>query len=293
MRERSGVMVLEAGFAGCGFNAAFMELLLLWKEGVVGLGVDQANAACFGWAFRGVADAGAESQPESMGSEDSLPPAFPFTRRSKSISPPSAPLLDVPNALVPPKDMKSSLRAAPEPFVPESSCSFLVCSVSTRDERLLMRSMNDWNCFRSRSGPKLMLHNTGRMSKATKSASATPPTCLKTLSAAIATAGSFVLIALMRGRIFSCIVYLSKAVEELFLLALGFMIPSRPSLLDAGSFVPPQSVTNASNPRTLIPRLLVLVKTEAMTGNSSFLIVEKSSTGRTIGRLRSEASTML
>jgi len=156
-----------------------------------------------------------------------------------------------------------------------------------------MSSINDWNCLRLRSGPKLMLHNTGSMSMATKSASATPPTCLRTLSAAIATAGSFVLIALIRGTIFSCIVYLSKAVEELFLLALAFMIPSKPSLLAAGSFVPPQRITKASKPRTFIPRLLVLVKTEAMTGNSSFLIVEKSSTGRIVGRLRREASTML
>lgn len=156
-----------------------------------------------------------------------------------------------------------------------------------------MSSMNDWNCFKSSKGPKLMLHKTGRMSIATKSASATPPTCLRTLSAAIATAGSFVLMALIRGMIFSCIVYLSKAVEELFLLAFEFMMPSKPSLFAAGSLVPPQRITNASNPRTLIPRLLVLLKTEAMTGNNSFLIVEKSRTGSRIGRLRNEASTIL
>jgi hypothetical protein len=43
----------------------------------------------------------------------------------------------------------------------------------------------------------------------------------------------------------------------------------------------------------LIPRLLVLVNTEAMTGNSSFFIVEKSNTGRIVGTLRNEASTIL
>jgi hypothetical protein len=40
-------------------------------------------------------------------------------------------------------------------------------------------------------------------------------------------------------------------------------------------------------------RLLVFVNTEEMTGKSSFLIVEKSRTGNIIGKLRSEASTIL
>ena len=88
-------------------------------------------------------------------------------------------------------------------------------------------------------------------------------------------------------------VYLSRAVEELFLLAFELLMPSRPSLLDAGSFEPPHKITNASKPRTLIPRLLVLVNTEAMTGNSSFLIVEKSKTGRMTGKLRRAASTIV
>lgn len=68
MRERSGVMVLEAAVACCGFSDP-IELLLVWKEGVVGLGVDQENAAGFGWEFRedwDVAVAGAASQPESI-----------------------------------------------------------------------------------------------------------------------------------------------------------------------------------------------------------------------------------
>jgi len=71
------------------------------------------------------------------------------------------------------------------------------------------------------------------------------------------------------------------------------IIPSRPSLPPEASFEPPQSITNASSPRTLIPRLLVFVNTEAMTGKSSFFIVEKSRTGRMVGKLRKEASTML
>lgn len=156
-----------------------------------------------------------------------------------------------------------------------------------------MSSRNAWNCFKSSKGPRLIFHRIGSMSIATNSASATPPTCRRTLSDAIATAGSFVLIALMRGTIFSCIVYLSNAVDELFLLAVEFMMPSKPSLLDAGSLDPPQRITNASSPRTLIPRLLVLVKTEAITGKSSFLMVEKSRTGSTTGKLLNAASTIV
>lgn len=155
----------------------------------------------------------------------------------------------------------------------------------------MIKSMKSWNCFRSNSGPKLKLQRTGRISMATKSTSTTTPTWRRTLSAAIPTAGSLVLIPLIKGTIFSCMVYLSRAVDELFLLALILLIPSSPSLLDAGSFEPPQRITKASRPRTLIPRLLVLVKTEEMTGNNSFLMVEKSSTGKKIGRLRSAEST--
>lgn len=128
---------------------------------------------------------------------------------------------------------------------------------------------------------------------ATKSASTIPPTCRRTFNAATATAGSFVLIARMSGTIFSCIVYLSRAVDELFLLAFAFIMPSSPSLLEAGSLLPPHRITKASKPRTLIPRLLVLLKTEAIIGNSSFLIVVKSITGRITGKLLNEASTML
>ena len=263
--------------------------------GAMGLGVDQENAKdcvllevfCIGCD---VIIAGAASHAESIGLAFAPPPAFPFTRLSKSISPLSAVLLDA-KAFGAPNDMKSSSPLALDPLMPDSSESFLVCSDSTRVDKLLIRSMKDWNCLRSSNGPKLMPHNTGRISIATNSSSATAPTCRRTFKAAMATAGSFVLIPLMRGRIFSCIVYLSRAVELLFLLA--FMMPSRPSLLPAGSAEPPQRITNASSPRTLMPRLLVLLKTEAITGNRSFFMVEKSSTGRITGRLRREASTIL
>jgi len=114
-----------------------------------------------------------------------------------------------------------------------------------------------------------------------------------TFNAAMATAGSLVLMPLIRGMIFSCIVYLSRALDELFLATFAFPMPSRPSLLDVGSLEPPHSITNASNPRTFIPRLVVFVKTDEITGKSSFLMVEKSNTGNIRGRLLNEASTML
>lgn len=259
----------------------------------MGLGVDQENVTgcglledfCGGWA---VAFAGVESHAASIGLALASPIAVPFTRLSKSISALSDPPLDG-KAVVAPNDMKSLLPLDFEPLIPDSSESFLVRSASTREDKLLMRSMKAWNWLRSSSGPKLMLHKTGRISIATNSSSATRPTCRRTFKAAIATAGSFVLIPLIKGSIFSCIVYLSSAVELLFLLV--SRTPSRPSF--AGSDEPPQRMTNASRPRTLMPRLLVLLKTDAMTGKSSFLIVEKSSTGRTTGKLRREASTIL
>lgn len=51
-------------------------------------------------------------------------------------------------------------------------------------------------------------------------------------------------------------------------------------------------MTNACRPRTLIARLLVLLNMVATTGNSSFLMVLKSSTGRIVGSPRSAASTI-
>ena len=211
----------------------------------------------------------------------------PLTRLSKSSS--VAPLLwskVVP--VTPPKAMKSSAGAAVLLEPPPSSCNFLVCSSSTLRDKLLIRSMKLWNCFRLRSGPKLMLQRMGRISIATKSASATEPTTFITLKAAIMTAGSFVLMTLISGTIFSCIVYLSKALDEDVFLFSSPLSPSSSPL----SLVPPQSITNARRPRTLIARLFVLLKTAAITGKSSFLIVLKSSTGSTTGKLRRAASTI-
>ena len=154
-----------------------------------------------------------------------------------------------------------------------------------------MRSMKDWNCLRSSKGVKLIAHNMGKISMATNSASAAFPTILRTLRAAIITAGSFVLIALIRGTIFSCMVNLSSALE----LDEGFLSegprPSRPSLFANGSVEPPQRTTKAWRPRTLMARLLVLLKIMATTGKSSFLMVLKSRTGRTLGRHWSAAPT--
>lgn len=261
---------------------------------VVGLGVDHAKDALPVCAegLAGCAVAGVASHPEFVEVGDITVPALPFTNLSKSISGSSDGPLLIANAFGAPKDMKSSFPDA-FPLDPPNSCSFRVCSDSTLVESVLMSSMKDLNWVRSRSGPRLMLQRTGRISKATKSPSATPPTSRRTFNAAIATAGSFVLIPLIRGTIFSCIVYLSRAVEEDVLFLLLFTIPLSPSLLDSGLADAPQRIAKASRPRTLIPRLLVFVKTEAMTGNSSFLIVEKSRIGRIIGRLRRAASTMV
>ena len=57
-------------------------------------------------------------------------------------------------------------------------------------------------------------------------------------------------------------------------------------------FGPPQRTLKASNPRTLIARLLVLLKTAATTGNNSFLIVGKSKTARIAERHPRDLSTM-
>lgn len=149
--------------------------------------------------------------------------------------------------------------------------------------------MKDWNCLRSRRGPRAIVHKIGRMSDATNSRSATTPTRLKTFKAATMTAGSFVLIALISGTIFSCIVYLSKTLELFVFRAANMPFRSSSAL---GSEDPPQRITNASSPRTLIPKLLVLLKTVAITGNSSFLIVLKSRIGKAMGRLLRAESTI-
>lgn len=221
---------------------------------------------------------------------------LPSTRRSKSFSPP------------PPAPFESYiLQEGPAPIASfdmeidefpllfdDSSLNFRVCSCSIFDDKVLIRLMNSWNCSRFSNGPRLKLHSIGRTSIAKKSASAILPTCLKTPSAAIITAGSLVLMAFNNGTTFSCTVYLSRIVLEFFFLIFApLAAPSSPS--PSSSLLarePPQNMTNASNPRILMPKLLVLLNTAATTGKSSFLIVEKSNIASTVGRQLRDLSTI-
>lgn len=70
-----------------------------------------------------------------------------------------------------------------------------------------------------------------------------------------------------------------------------FEVPKASSPSSSASDVPPHRTTNAWQPRTLMAKLLVLLNTAAMTGNSSFLMVLKSRTGRIDGRPLKAAST--
>lgn len=218
---------------------------------------------------------------------------FPVTSLSKSSSsaPPGG--AEWKAAGRSPKDMKSALLSFMLGTLPLSSASLLECSCSTLEPRLLISSMNCWNCLRSRSGPNAMAQRSGMISNAMKSVSASVPACLRTLSAASITAGSFVFIPLISGTIFSCMVYLSSTLMADFAF-LSWVKPERPSSVGVGGrdADPPQRVTKASRPRTLMPREEVFEKTEAMTGKSSFLMVVKSSTGRTICKERKAASTI-
>ena len=218
-----------------------------------------------------------------------------MTRRSKSSSPsPPAGWLPWNAAGRSPKDIKSALLSfAATLLLLDKSCSFLECSCSTFEPSDLMSSMNCWNCLRSRSGPSAIFHNNGIISMAVKSASASFPTWRRTFRAASMTAGSLVLMALSRGIIFSCMVYLSRTLttDLVFFCGAKPLNPSSGGVI-VPSPVPPQRVTNASNPRTFMPRLDVLLKTEAITGNNSFFMVLKSRTGRMTGKLRSAASTI-
>lgn len=54
--------------------------------------------------------------------------------------------------------------------------------------------------------------------------------------------------------------------------------------------VPPQRVWKASRPLIFIPMLLVLLNTAAITGKSSFLVVEKSRTGSIVGKVLRDTS---
>lgn len=181
-----------------------------------------------------------------------------------------------------------------ERFEEESSCSFLICSVSIFVDSFLIRSMKHLNCCRFRSGPRLKFHRIGRTSVARKSASAIEPTCLKTLRAAIITAGSLVFMALRRGTTFSWTVNLSRAVPEVAgFFGSALSTPESSSSSAAASTVPPHRTTRASRPLTLMPRLLVLLTTVPTTGNRSCFTVVKSSTGRTTDKLWSALSTKL
>ena len=219
---------------------------------------------------------------------DELTPLRPLTRASKSSA--VAPFGEESNGEPePPKDMKSSLAAVVVEVLPDSSWSFRVCSSSTLLERERISSMNAWNCLSSSRGPRLIDQRMGRISMATKSASATSPTIRRTRRPATITAGSLVLITRISGTIFSCMVYLSNALEEdVFLLELKPLSPSSPP----PSLEPPQSTTNACRPRTLIAKLFVLLNTLATTGKSSFLMVLKSRIGRMAGILLNAASTI-
>ena len=173
----------------------------------------------------------------------------------------------------------------PESPPEDSSLSFLVCSRSILEERLLIRAMNCSNWRRLRRGPRLKLQMTGRTSKATKSVSATLPTCWNTPNAAIITAGSFVLIAFRDGTSFSWIVYLSK-MDDLVGCGLPFgTIPVRSSsATSSSSLEPPQRTVNASKQLTLMPRLFVRLKVAAIGGNTSVFTVLKSRVGRKMGK---------
>lgn len=239
-----------------------------------------------------VAAAGVASHPLLFVELFDIGDALPLTRRSKSSG--VAPFVAsnvVP--VTPPKPRKSSFTAGADttpPFVTASSCNFFVCSSSTLRDSDLISCIKLWNCLRSNSGPKLIFHRIGKISIATNSASATSPMTRRTPRAAIITAGSLVLMALMRGTIFSCIVYLSSALDEEAFFFSGAS-PSRPSSPELVSLEPPHNMTKARQPRTLIAKLFVLLKTVATTGKSSFLIVLKSRIGNTSGSPRNAAST--
>ena len=106
------------------------------------------------------------------------------------------------------------------------------------------------------------------------------------------TAGSLVLIPFRSGTTFSCCVNLSRLEMFVFAASRAFVIPERSSLAVAAvPSIAPHRTANASRPLTLMPRLLVFVKTFEITGNKSCLTVEKSSTGNTTDKVESAAST--
>ena len=198
------------------------------KDGVVFVfaAVDQENDGTL-FAFVLARDVSAPAFIRSF-----APPAFllPKTKRSKSSEVP-------PKSSFPFDPFIGENEPCPADLglvtvfaeLEESSLSFLVCSRSILLESDLINVMNAWNCCKSNSGPKLKFQSTGKTSIAKKSESAIWPTCWKTLSAAIMTAGSFVLIALTSGTIFSCTVNLSRTAVDGLDTGAAWITPSRPS----------------------------------------------------------------
>lgn len=218
---------------------------------------------------------------------------LPRTKLSKSDRVPSTLVLPFEVSIIPNK-LGLLLLGLPGSFEEESDCNFFICCCSTFEERDLIRSMKPPNCWTLRRGPRLKFHSVGMISSAMNSVSAIWPTCRNTFRAAIITAGSFVLMAFSRGTSLSWTVYLSRIDAEPDLDCWGLLdIPTKsPPEVEGSSFMdPPHKITNDSKPRTLIARLLVLVKTEAIGGKMSSFTVEKSRIGNITGRHRIEAST--
>lgn len=87
------------------------------------------------------------------------------------------------------------------------------------------------------------------------------------------------------GTSFSCIVYLSKMDDFMDCDLLVWLTPDRSSpIASLPPMEPPQRTANASRQRTLMARLLVRLKVEAIGGKTSFLTVLKSRTGRITGK---------
>lgn len=147
--------------------------------------VDQGEADWEGvWETIG-RDGAAWPQSESMSDELPFVAFFPLTRLAKSAS--SEGVMEVVASALPPQPVCFEVVRLLEPLLADSSWSLRVCSLSIREDRALMRVIYAWNWGRSRRGPRLKLHMMGKTSIARNSESATLPTCLKTLSAAIYT----------------------------------------------------------------------------------------------------------
>lgn len=157
LRLWSGVTVLlMLVFRVAGLSVA-VELLC----GAGGGGVDHENvAAGFDVPDCVLEPEGREVAAAVAGAEDhaSNPPSsallelalfLPKTKFSKSSTPPlpfaSSSLIPFAPLVGARLDIKSALFALAE-FVAESSCNFLVCSVSIREESALINFMKAWNC---------------------------------------------------------------------------------------------------------------------------------------------------